>query len=154
MHGERIRGRQHRNAASIFGLAEPVQAGARESGYRARRFNPMTELYEVWDSDRHYWVEAYIEAHVGRSLSLEELARLAELSLSHFAREFKVTTGKAPHEYVLLRRLDLARRLLRQTSDSLSDIALRCGFSDASHLVRAFRRRFGVTPGRWRSLTR
>jgi AraC family transcriptional regulator len=99
-------------------------------------------------------VEAYIEAHLDRRLSLEELAALAELSLFHFARAFKVTTGKAPHEYVRHRRLELARRLLRQSERSVSDIALRCGFSDPSHLVRAFRLRFGVTPGQWRSMTR
>jgi AraC family transcriptional regulator len=95
-------------------------------------------------------IESYVDAHLDRSLSLEELASLAELSLFHFAREFKATTGRTPHQFVLHRRLELARRLLGEGTDSVRDISLRCGFSDPSHLVRAFRLRFGVTPGQWR----
>jgi AraC-like DNA-binding protein len=96
-------------------------------------------------------IESYVDAHLDQSLSLEELASLAELSLFHFAREFKATTGRTPHQYVLLRRLELARHLLSEGTESVRDISLRCGFSDPSHLVRTFRLRFGVTPGQWRA---
>lgn len=96
-------------------------------------------------------IEEYIDAHLDRSLSLHELAALAELSLYHFAREFKTTTGSTPHEFVLHRRLERAKNLLIQSKHSVREISMRCGFSDASHLVRAFRIRFGLTPGRWRS---
>jgi AraC family transcriptional regulator len=98
-------------------------------------------------------LESYIDAHLDRSLALEELAKLADLSLFHFAREFKATTGKTPHQYVLHRRLDLARQLLRESADTVGQIAMRCGFSDPSHLVRTFRLRFGVTPAQWRTLS-
>jgi AraC family transcriptional regulator len=98
-------------------------------------------------------IESYIDAHLERSLELGELAALADLSPFHFAREFKAATGKTPHQYVLHRRLDAARRLLCASTDSVGRIAIQCGFSDPSHLVRAFRRRFGVTPGRLRSLS-
>jgi AraC family transcriptional regulator len=99
-------------------------------------------------------IDDYIEAHLDRRVSLEELAALAELSLSHFARQFKVTSGRAPHEYVLHRRLERARQMLLETGGTVSEIAVHCGFSDPSHFVRAFRRHFGATPGHWRSRSR
>ncbi|MFJ5369721.1 helix-turn-helix transcriptional regulator, partial [Bosea sp. CER48] len=57
----------------------------------------------------------------------------------------------SPYNYLVMRRLDRARRMLAQSA-SLVDVAFACGFSDQSHLTRQFRRAYGVTPGRWRAL--
>jgi AraC family transcriptional regulator len=55
--------------------------------------------------------------------------------------------GLAPHRYLLMRRLERARRLLDTPDAVLSDVALRTGFADQAHFTRLFKREFGVTPG-------
>jgi AraC-like DNA-binding protein len=93
----------------------------------------------------------YINTRLGQSISLEEMAEVAELSVHHFARAFKQTVGMPPHSYVLQRRIEYAQEMLRNTRLPLSEIALSVGFSDQSHLARHFRKITGVSPGsvRW-----
>ena len=74
-------------------------------------------------------------------------AQEAGLSPTHFARAFKETMGRAPHQYLLALRLERARRLLETTRATLSDIAQRTGFADQAHFTRLFKRVFGTTPG-------
>ena len=88
-----------------------------------------------------------MEAHAGRHLTLEALAGEAGLSLAHFARAFKASTGRAPHQHLMALRLERARRLLEAPGAVLSDVAARAGFSDQAHLTRLFKRAFGTTPG-------
>ena len=91
-------------------------------------------------------VMEYIEANLGGALTLADIAAATNLSPYHFARLFKATTGRPPHQYVIERRIDLARSLLLETELPIGEVALRSGFSDQSHLGRHLRRRFGVTP--------
>jgi transcriptional regulator GlxA family with amidase domain len=79
-----------------------------------------------------------------------ELARLCGLSRSHFGRAFKASLGTSPHRWLVALRVRRAQELLEGTSESLSDIALICGFSDQSHLTRTFHASTGVSPGAWR----
>lgn len=88
-----------------------------------------------------------IDAALDARLTIEMLAREAGLSPAHFARAFKETLGRAPHQYLLALRLERARRLIETSSVSLSDIAQRTGFADQAHLTRLFKREFGTTPG-------
>lgn len=88
-----------------------------------------------------------IDAALDARLTIEMLAREAGLSPAHFARAFKETLGRAPHQYLLALRLERARRLLETTQASLSDIAQRAGFADQAHFTRLFKRAFGITPG-------
>jgi AraC-like DNA-binding protein len=96
-------------------------------------------------------IREYIESHLDETISLEALASTAGVSVHHFARAFKQTVGVPPHEYLLRKRVDRARRMLGQTDLSLSEIALSVGFSDHSHFARHFRRLTGMTPSaaRW-----
>jgi AraC-like DNA-binding protein len=91
-------------------------------------------------------VEEYIDAHLSEDLELERLAMTAGLSLHHFARAFKTSVGIPPHQFVLQRRLSLARDLLTSTDRPIADIAIAAGFSDQSHLARYFRQSFAVSP--------
>jgi AraC family transcriptional regulator len=96
-------------------------------------------------------VEQYITANLGQDLSINELANLVHLSPYHFARFFKQSTGLSPHQYVLKRRIDEGKRLMRQTTLDLAEIAQQLGFRDQSHFTARFRKLTGVTPKRWRS---
>jgi AraC family transcriptional regulator len=84
---------------------------------------------------------------------LSELASLAKMSRSHFALMFRQLTGHTPHQYLLLVRLNHARKLIGQRNPSLSlaEIAATTGFCDQAHLNRHFRRFFGTTPAAFRS---
>jgi AraC family transcriptional regulator len=93
----------------------------------------------------------YIETHLDDDLSLTVLAEIACLSPYHFSRSFKQAAGVGPQRYVIQRRLERAKRLLRQTHQPLALIAEEAGFADQSHLTQMFRREIGVTPGRFRA---
>jgi AraC family transcriptional regulator len=95
----------------------------------------------------------YMEAHLGHSLTLADLAVATGLSSSHFARRFKVTTGMPPHKYLIRLRVERAKRMLMGT-DSLTDIALACGFTHQEHMTRIFHRETGITPAAFRRAMR
>ena len=95
-----------------------------------------------------------IDARLDRRLTIDVLAREAGLSPMHFARAFRETTGHAPHRYLLALRLQRARLLLGEPGATISDVALRTGFTDQAHLTRLFRREFGVTPGTYQRARR
>lgn len=99
-------------------------------------------------------VQAYVEANLDAPLTLGDLAAQAGLSEYHFARMFKQTTGLAPHQFVMLRRLAKARELLRHTPLPLTEIALACGFASPSHFSNRFRASEGVSPSAWRRQAR
>ncbi|PCI47262.1 MAG: AraC family transcriptional regulator [Alphaproteobacteria bacterium] len=92
----------------------------------------------------------FITANVTRNISLIELADEACLSPYHFARAFKISTGMTPHQFVMSKKLDLAKKLIASHNYSISEIAFRTGFSNQSHFIKAFKRTTGLTPGKYR----
>ncbi len=92
----------------------------------------------------------YMHAHLSEDIPLSALAAEAGLSLFHFARCFKDSTGLSPHRYLVQCRVDRARELLISRKHTTSDIAVQVGFCDQSHLTLHFRRVFGVTPKQFR----
>ena len=96
-------------------------------------------------------VRDYIEAHLDDRLSLADLAAVACLSPYHFSRSFKLALGVGPQRYVMQRRFERAKVLMRRTNQPLASIAQAAGFSDQSHLTSVFRRETGVTPGQFRA---
>ena len=92
----------------------------------------------------------FIESHLAEPLTLGQLAGMCALSEYHFARMFRESFGLPPHQYVLARRMEQARRLLRMTEQPLGEIALACGFASASHFSNRFRQMMGATPGDYR----
>jgi len=97
-------------------------------------------------------VLSFIDANYDRDLSLAELAHAAGMSTFHFSREFKRTTGKTPHQYLMKFRVDRAKLLLAQSEMPLIEVGLRSGFSHQSHFTRLFRRQTGTTPQAYRVL--
>lgn len=92
----------------------------------------------------------YIEQHLGEDLSLEAMAAEVELSPLYLVRAFRAVVGQSPHQYVVSRRVEHARRLLSGTATPIADIALAAGFSSQSHLSNWFRRIVGVSPAAYR----
>jgi AraC family transcriptional regulator len=93
----------------------------------------------------------YIHEHLVADLTLRDLAAVTHLSPYHFARLFKVSTGLPPRQYVIARRVERAKQLLRGEDDlTLAQVAARAGFCDQSHFTRQFKRLVGVTPKRFR----
>lgn len=92
----------------------------------------------------------YIAGHLDQPLLLAELAAQAGLSEFHFARMFKHNTGLAPHQYVMRARLQQAKHLLCHSPLPLTEIALACGFSSASHFSNRFKAAYGLAPLRMR----
>ncbi|HEX8896243.1 MAG TPA: AraC family transcriptional regulator [Terriglobales bacterium] len=97
-------------------------------------------------------VTEYVEANLGRALTLRELADVAELSTHHFLRMFKRTVGLTPYQYVLERRVERAKELLHGQRTSLAEIGLCSGFSNQSHFTSAFHRVVGTTPAEFQKL--
>jgi AraC-like DNA-binding protein len=83
-----------------------------------------------------------------RAPPLAQLAAMAELSKYQLLRRFAGAYGMPPHAWLLQRRAERARRLIRD-GDSLASAALASGFADQSHMTRAFAQQFGFTPGAW-----
>ncbi|MBD3887605.1 helix-turn-helix transcriptional regulator [Phormidium tenue FACHB-886] len=91
-------------------------------------------------------VIAYIDAYLDRDLTLAELAAVAQMSPNYFTQLFKQSTGLTPHQYVIQRRVEWAKRLLIAGKLTIANIALQVGFAHQSHLNRHFKRWVGVTP--------
>jgi AraC family transcriptional regulator len=117
-------------------------------------------------------VREHIDQHLADELALEDLARVAGMSLFHFCRVFRDTNGITPHRYILARRIDHAKRLLwtgeamgaaTATNDdahpparrreggplSMLEVAMACGFGSPSHFATQFKRHTGRTPLQW-----
>lgn len=93
---------------------------------------------------------SWIVEHPSDDLSIPVLAERAAMSARNFGRAFKGQTGMTPSDYVELVRIDRAKVHLEDTTWPLARIAGRSGFRTTSTLVRAFRRRLGISPGEYR----
>jgi transcriptional regulator GlxA family with amidase domain len=94
-----------------------------------------------------------MSATLSEDVPLARLANECGLSVRHFARAFRQSTGTSPHRWLLKQRVEYARELLGNRGLSLSDVALSCGFADQSHFTRVFAAMIGVGPGAWRRIT-
>ena len=92
----------------------------------------------------------FIEENLDGDLSLEAMAAEVHVSPLYLARAFKTAVGQSPHQYVLRRRLERAKELLRNTDRPIVDVALSAGFSSQSHLSNWFLRDVGVSPAAYR----
>ena len=114
--------------------------------------NAAAKLDDIADPlDR---VSRHIEANAFDALNLDALAEVAGLSTYHFARQFTARHGLSPMAYVRARRMALAAgRLCGAAPPALIQLAFDCGFESQEGFTRAFKRAFGVSPGRYRRAT-
>ncbi len=92
-------------------------------------------------------VEQYIEQHISHALSVDDLADLLNCSKFYFLREFKKLAGVTPYQYIMGKRIALAKEKLSSGETNLAAISQTLGFNDQSHFTRTFKAQCGVTPG-------
>jgi AraC family transcriptional regulator len=95
-------------------------------------------------------VTAYMEERLEHDISLTELAGVLNLSRFHFCTAFRRATGQTPHDWLVARRIERARRLLVSRELSVTDIALAVGYSTPSAFAASFRKVTGMTPSDFR----
>ncbi len=88
----------------------------------------------------------YMQTHLSDPISLADIARAANISPSHLTRLFKHATGQSPHQFLIRLRVDYAKELLQSKGQPISEVAVRSGFADQSHLNRYLKRHYGMTP--------
>lgn len=94
----------------------------------------------------------YLDTRVHKAVTSVELEAVTGLSRYALARHFRACFGTSPYRYLVMRRLDRVRSLLRE-GVPLADAALFSGFADQSHMTRHFKKVYGVSPGRWAGMT-
>jgi len=92
----------------------------------------------------------YIDAHLDSALRLEEVARAAGMSKSHFCRRFKACIGLSFREYLARRRIARAKELLRDHGRNITEVFRDVGFKDMTHFGRVFRKLEGQLPSEFR----
>jgi len=155
-----------------------VEAGAMQSEVLGMNFRFLTELAEIHDDEKlAEWLRKtlehmmstieqqedftppllvgraldYMRQNLHRDVSRDEVARHAGISPSHFSRLLKQRTGRAFTELLRQCRVDLACELLRETQQTLAEIADACGFCDQAYFTRVFQDVKGTTPGQYRT---
>lgn len=104
-------------------------------------------------ADQSYLSRAvsFIESNYNQNLQVADIADMLNLNRSYFCRVFKRHMSMSPQEYIVSYRLEQAEKLLINTKLSQKEIALRVGYPDVYALSRMFKRRYGISPGKFRS---
>jgi AraC family transcriptional regulator len=131
-------------AAHLVARYSPCSAAHRGAG-RARGGLSPCALRRVVE---------YIDAHLAEDIRLEELAHVANLSPHRFAHNFRRATGIPPYQFVIRRRIERAKPLLRDTEMSIADVTYSLGFGTPSRFTHLFRRETGTTPSSYRAAFR
>lgn len=111
------------------------------SGRPAEKETPLTSLLH------------YIHEHLTEDITLSDLARQACMSRSGLIRQFHRSYGCTPLSFILNRRIEMARKLLAEGNLQVKHVAYECGFQDVNYFIRLFRKRMGITPGRFQEKT-
>ena len=94
----------------------------------------------------------FIDEHYAESLTLDGLAAFASMSKAAFCQKFKQSAGVSPYEYILTKRINRARELLKSTDTSVAEIAYAVGFQSPANFIKTFRTRTGITPHAFRKV--
>jgi AraC family transcriptional regulator len=94
-------------------------------------------------------IRDHVHADLSRKVTLEDLARLCDLSAFHLQRSFRATMGISPSDWLLRLRIEAAKGMIAH-GDELAEVASATGFSSQSHLSRSFKAQMGLTPGAYR----
>jgi len=109
-----------------------------------RRGSPSLPGYKVRQ------ITDWMTEHMAEDFNLDQLAAQAGLSKFHFHRLFKSAVGVAPARYHINLRMDESKRLLRETKESVVEVAMDVGYTNPSHFAQLFRRETGLSPSDYR----
>jgi len=106
------------------------------------------------NENMHAKIVKYIEEHLDREISRNELAQLVNISPEHLSRQFKKEMGLSLSDYIIQEKMNMARYLLRESNLSVSVIASKVGYTSFSHFSQLFKRVIGTTPMEYRKTVR
>jgi AraC family transcriptional regulator len=137
-----------RDGLYVDSLAQMIAAHlARTHSTRSRATKTPSASISGWKMRR---IIEFIEENLDNDLRLEAMAAQVEVSPLYLPRAFKAAVGQSPHQYVLARRIERAKELLRNTQTPIADVAFASGFSSQSHLSNWFLKMVGVSPATYR----
>lgn len=113
----------------------------------------VAELFAKLFTPRQAGIREVIDAHLFSNLTIPELATLAGLSLSSFKREFQKVYEDTPANYIKIKRIEEAQKLVQYSDLSISEICYRLGFGDVSNFSKAFKKQTGNTPTTYRNIS-
>ena len=95
-------------------------------------------------------LQEVVQTHLYTPLKIEDLAFLCHMSESTFSRHFKQVYGTTANKYLISKRLEKAQHLIRHSDDSLTQIAMECGFEELGYFSRVFKQHYNLTPSQLR----
>ena len=119
-----------------------VNAVSKTSQKRTSHARCYDELMKIID---------YINCNFESDISLEKLANIAHMSPNYLCAAFKQMNGMTIWEYILIRRIDEAKKLLRSSTESILNIQLACGYRSSSNFNKTFKRLVGMSPSEYRN---
>lgn len=123
---------------------------AKKEGGQSGTLNHLEGLNPQRQREMVRRVETYIRNNLDQTLTRGKLARVAGISSSHFGRVFRKAVGISPHQCVQAIRVNVAKRMLLESTLSITSIALETGFSSSNHFSAAFKTFTGKTPSEFR----
>lgn len=111
-------------------------------------------MSQYGSDDENRRLESVVIGAVAENLTIEELAERCYVSVSTFKRRFRKRFSLPPHQWLIHRKLDLAYRMILATDVAITEISRLCGFTNSSHFIAAFKRRYNSTPASLRRANR
>ena len=161
MEGQYYLVKNENTKQTVYAFQNLVNAWeSKKSGFAMRSVGYLYELLSLFwfdykagqDTSAYYRLipaKEYIEKHFDKVITLEELARLSNMSVTNFRREWKKIYSETPMQYRDSVRLYYAREYLNSGYYTVSEVGEKCGFDDVSYFVRFFRKKVGISPGKF-----
>jgi len=118
--------------------------------YRLSGDIEIEEVHQVRDRIDLSRIKRYIYGNLGEKIQTADLARLCNLSESHFYQKFKESAGISPYQYILNERIQSAAKMLENSGKSITEICFTLGFSSQSAFTNAFHQKMGMSPSQYR----
>jgi AraC family transcriptional regulator len=95
-------------------------------------------------------LEEFLAANIDKRISLADMAAAVDLSRMHFAAQFRVATGFRPREFLLFKRVERAKAMMKASHAPIVEVAFAVGFNSQAHFSTVFKRFAGTSPARWK----